>query len=200
VSGPAGEASGAGNLRARVCHGAERVTVELSGDLDRLTGPTLIDLVAEIKEHAVARIDIDLADIDFLDLGGLRALLRIHHHSARDGIVVILANPRHYVHWLLEVTGAAEVLLADHRARPARTEPALSWVNRHLAPEAGDTAYALLRERTIEADDRDRFADEREHMLDERQQRLTDHQQWEDIRESLADQRERDLERRECDD
>ncbi|GAA3335482.1 hypothetical protein GCM10020358_03980 [Amorphoplanes nipponensis] len=194
MNSPAEPAPGGEHLRARVHRTAERVTVVLTGDLDRLTGPTLIDVVEESRERPVRRIDLDLAGVEFLDLGGLRALLCVQHRSSRDGIMLTVCNPRHYVRWLLDVTGAAEVLL-DAR-QPAPAEPALSWVNRYAEPD--DTAYVrLLQEQGVRADDRDRLADEREKLLNERQRRLVDHQQWEDIRESLADQRERDLERRE---
>jgi anti-anti-sigma factor len=187
------------HLRTRVNRHADRVTVVLSGDLDRLTGPTVVDVVDRIRERPVRRIDIDLAGVDFLDLGGLRALLRVHHRSSRDGILLVVHNPRHYVRWLLDVTGAAEVLLDAHQAPPA--EPALSWINRPAEPaDTGNAAYVrLLQDRIVRADDRDRLADEREKLLNERQRRLSDHQQWEDIREDLADQRERDLEQRELD-
>ncbi|MEU8232832.1 STAS domain-containing protein [Actinoplanes sp. NPDC048967] len=193
----AGPAAGADPLRFRVSHGDDRVTVVLSGDLDRLTGPTVLDLVDLVMQHPVRRIDIDLAQVEFLDLGGLRTLLRVHQRAAGDGILVVIRNPRHYVRWLLETTGAAELLLENHPSSRGPAGSALTWVSRHTEPDA----YARrMRERSGRADDRDRLADEREKMLDERQQRVADHQQWEDIREDLADQREMDLERRERDD
>jgi anti-anti-sigma factor len=169
------------HLRVRVIRGADRVTVVLSGDLDRLTGPVLLEVVDQVSGHPVGRIDIELAYVEFLDLGGVRALLAAHERAARDGIAVVVRNPQHYVRWLLDITGAAEVLLEGQPGPPA-----LSWVDRHTDPEG--------------ADDRDRLADEREKMLDERQRRVAAHQQWEDIREELADQREIDLERRERED
>jgi anti-anti-sigma factor len=201
VSGSPGNAPGAGHLHARVCRGADRVTLVVSGDLDRLTGPGLIGLAREIiEERVVSRVDVDLGGVEFLDLGGLRALMRVHEYGTRDGIAVTVRNPRHYVRWLLEVTGAAEILSAEHRARTPRAESALSWVDRHLTQGSPSASYVrLIRERAVQADDRDRLADEREKMLDERQQRLTDQQHWEDLREDLADQRERDLEKRERD-
>jgi hypothetical protein len=138
--------------------------------------------------------------VGFLDLGGVRALLRVHQHSGRDGVAVLVRNPRYYVRWLLEVTGAADLLLADHHARVAHADPAVSLIRRAAEPAVDATAYEWrLRERAVQADDRDRLADERENVLDERQRRLAAHQQWEDIREELADQRESELERRERD-
>jgi len=186
VSDRAGHAANADHLRARVSHSADRVTVVLSGDLDRLTGPTVLDLVERVSEHPVGRIDIDLTHVEFLDLGGIRTLLRAHQRAARYGISMVVCHPRHHIRWLLDITGAGEVLLEND-----------SWTS-----DAGDDAafVRLMRERVMRADDRDRLADEREKMLDERQQRVSDHQRWEDIREELADQREIDLERRERDD
>jgi anti-anti-sigma factor len=201
VSGPADRVARPDHLRARVRRGAERVTVVLTGDLDRLTGPLLADLVAGLGEHPANCVDIDLAEVGFLDLGGVRALLRVHQHGAREGVAVQVLNPRYYVRWLLEVTGVAELLLADHHARVAHADPTPSRIRHRVEPEPDAAAYEWrLRERAVRADDRDRLADERENLLDERQRRLTAHQQWEDIREELADQRERDLERRERDD
>ena len=175
----------ADHLRTRLIRGADRVTVVLSGDLDRLAGPTVVGIVDGIAACPVPCIDIDLTQVDFLDLGGLRSLLHAHRLAARAGIPLVVHNPREYVRWLLDVTGATEVLTADHSAPPAPVEGALSWVNR----PAEDTAFG----------DRDLLADERERLLDERQQQLAEHQRWEDIRDDLADQREVDLERREHD-
>ena len=176
------------HLRVRVSRGVDRVTVVLSGDLDRLTGPIVLRVVDQVSERPVGQIDIELARVEFLDLGGLRALLAVRERAARAGIAVVVRNPQHYVRWLLDITGAAEVLLED----PAVPPPS-SWI-----PDPGSAASVrLTRERVSRADDRDRLADEREKMLDERQQRVAAQQQWEDIREELADQRETDLERRE---
>jgi anti-anti-sigma factor len=188
--------SGADHLRIRVSRREDRVTVVLAGDLDRLTGPGFIDHMDRVRKHAIRRIDVDLAEVAFLDLGGLRALLYVHHRAAQDGVRLAAHNPRHYVRWLLDTTGAAEVLLANHAPSTS------SRVNRDAEHgPAGKTPHLrLMRERTMRADDRDRLADEREKLLDERQQRVFDHQQWENIREDLADQREHDLERRERDD
>jgi anti-anti-sigma factor len=201
VSGPADRVAGPDHLRARVRRGTERVTVVLTGDLDRLTGPLLVDLVAGLGEHPADCIDIDLAEVGFLDLGGVRALLRVHRDCALEGVAVLVLNPRYYVRWLLEVTGVAELVLADHHDRVAQADPTPARIRRRVEPGPDPTAgERQLRERAVQADDRDRLADERENLLDERQRRLTAHQQWEDIREELADQRERDLERRERDD
>ena len=178
----------ADHLRTRLIRGADRVTVVLSGDLDRLAGPTVVGIVDGIAACPVPCIDIDLTQVDFLDLGGLRSLLHAHRRAARAGIPLVVHNPREYVRWLLDVTGATEILTADRSAPPAPTEGALSWVNR----PAEDTSF-------VRAGDRDLLADERERLLDERQRRISEHQQWEDIREDLADQREADLERRDHD-
>jgi anti-anti-sigma factor len=186
VSDRAGHAANDDHLRTRVSHSADRVTVALSGDLDRLTGPTVLALVERVSENPVGRIDIDLAHVEFLDLGGVRTLLRVHRCGARAGIAVVVRRPQHHIRWLLDITGAAEVLMERH-----------AWTD----DAVGDPAFVrLMRERVMRADDRDRLADEREKMLDERQQRISDHQRWENIREELADQREIDLERRENDD
>ncbi|MGW4942840.1 STAS domain-containing protein [Actinoplanes sp. NPDC004185] len=158
----------------------------LSGDLDRLTGPTVLELVERVSGNPIGRIDIDLAHVGFLDLGGVRTLLRVHQRGARHGIAVVVQRPQHHIRWLLDITGAAAVLMERH-----------AWT----IDAVGDTAFVrLMQARVMRADDRDRLADEREKMLDERQQRVSDHQRWEDIREELADQREMDLERRERDD
>jgi anti-anti-sigma factor len=74
-----------------------------AGELDIAGASTLVDLVME----AAARVDrggcvvLDLADVSFLDVGGLRALHRVDDLATRAGVHLVLRDPSPAVRRLL---------------------------------------------------------------------------------------------------
>ena len=215
---------GAAGLQASLRVNAGRALIALSGDIDRRSAPLLADLLHATVDGDVSSIDVDMAEVSFVDIAGLRVLSRAHRWGVQRGVALTLRRSSPGVVWLLEITGTAPLLLGDVTASAGRSYPS--------PPESlGDSVVTDSRdsdgpagrpagERDRQADERDRLADERERqaderelvaedrrrldvernrLLEERHQRVLAQQQWEDIREDVANEREQDLERRERD-
>ena len=76
--------------------------VKVSGELDLLTSPSMIDAVLEAATSA-----LDLSEVTFIDARGLSALLRLR--CARPEMQIVAASPQ--VERLLEITSTAAQLL-----------------------------------------------------------------------------------------
>ncbi len=185
-------------------HTGDTLTLALSGDLVADAGPPLLDLLDAWLTGALRHVVIDLAEVEFIDVAGLRVLLCARRRSAENGTTLTLRRALPYVVWLLNVTQTAALLLEDGgRERPA-SRPEACPARRTPTADDAEKRHRLADEREQRADERDQhaddrefLADERDRLLDDRQRRVQAHQDWEDIRESLADERELELERRE---
>ena len=76
--------------------------VKVSGELDLLTSPSMIDAVLKAATSA-----LDLSDVTFIDARGVSALLRLR--CARPEMQIVAASPQ--VQRLVHMTGTAEELL-----------------------------------------------------------------------------------------
>jgi len=82
--------------------------VELHGELDLATGEKLSDLLAATV--AIQKVTIvDLAGLDFVDCGGMRALVRAHGHAGGAGHALLLAAPGRQARLILKMTGTARL-------------------------------------------------------------------------------------------
>lgn len=173
-----------------------RLTVTLTGELDRVSGPALAELLDAAMDGSVGRLDVDMAQLGFVDVCGVRVLLQAHHLGARRGVVLALHQPQPHIRWLLHTTDSAALLLGDCGV-PADTPLASAQVTLIERDRRADEREEQADEREELADDRDRLAQERDRYLDERHEQIQAHQRWEDIREDMANARERQLEHRE---
>ncbi|MDY7104308.1 MAG: STAS domain-containing protein [Actinomycetota bacterium] len=74
--------------------------IVLAGELDLHTAPML---EAELTRASSDPIEIELADVTFIDSSGLRVLVAERQKRGQDGLV--LRSPSAVVRRLLEVTG-----------------------------------------------------------------------------------------------
>ncbi|GAA3910486.1 STAS domain-containing protein [Actinoplanes auranticolor] len=133
-------------------------------DLAELSdGPIVLQVVDQVSERPVGRIDIELARVEFLDLGGLRALLAVHERAARAGIAVVVRNPQHYV----RPGSAASVRLTRERVSRADDRDRL-------------------------ADEREKMLDERQRRVAAQQQWEGIWEELAEQRETDLERRERD--------
>src|ERR1700730_3137524 len=91
-------------LDTRVCRGT--VVVELRGELDIADAASVAAAVSALAAPGQCLI-IDLAALEFIDCGGLRALLRARKLSRLAGGDVLLAAPRAHVLRVITLTGLA---------------------------------------------------------------------------------------------
>jgi anti-anti-sigma factor len=94
--------------------------VELHGELDLATGRDLADLLATTTARAKVTI-LDLAGLEFLDCGGLRALVQARVQAGLDGHALLLAAPGGPVRRVLDMTGAAR-LFSTHASVAAAAD------------------------------------------------------------------------------
>ncbi|GAA2652939.1 STAS domain-containing protein [Paractinoplanes durhamensis] len=58
----------------------------------------------------VAQVDIDVSDVDFCDLEGVRALFSVYVLAGARGIECQIVNPRPHIAWLLDVADAGALI------------------------------------------------------------------------------------------
>src|SRR5688572_25821383 len=93
----------------------ELVTVDLceccgiviGGELDVLTAPLLLDVAPKVAAVAPQSVDVNLANVTFIDASGLRALLCLKHSLPKLRVVAV--SPP--VEKVLLITGTYDELI-----------------------------------------------------------------------------------------
>ncbi|KUL23940.1 STAS domain-containing protein [Actinoplanes awajinensis] len=91
----------------------DRTTVELTGELDRFNAPRLAELFGALADRRVRHVDVDMARVSFIDVGGLRTLAQAFHLAARRGATLALRRPSPQIVWLMRATDTTALLLGD---------------------------------------------------------------------------------------
>jgi anti-anti-sigma factor len=105
--------AGRTRLQATVSVDAVRATVTLVGEIDRSTGPALADVLDGATRRGVTHVDVRLDQVRFMDVEGLRTLVRAHHLGARRGVTLTLRRPTPDLLWLFRITGTTVLFLDD---------------------------------------------------------------------------------------
>jgi len=86
----------------------------VSGELDVMTGPTLLDHVAIALVDNVAdrqtSLAIDLSGVTFIDSSGLQVLLRTREVAVERGVDAVVTGASPAVRRLLDLTGTSDLL------------------------------------------------------------------------------------------
>ena len=82
----------------------------LRGELDMLSAPLLARQIDAVEGRKPARIVLDLGELSFMDVSGLRAILDAARSARRDGRTVAVANPMPHIIRLLELTAIDQTL------------------------------------------------------------------------------------------
>lgn len=91
---------------------ADGATVQatLVGELDLGDADEIRDsLVATAQQPGCRRLDVDLAEVTFMDSYALGALVSARNSAAAAGVTLTLVNPSPPVRKALEVTGLSDV-------------------------------------------------------------------------------------------
>jgi len=83
--------------------------VRVHGDLDTATADTLVDAVKAWPQQVGACV-VDLADCEFLDSSGIRALLLCHRHLDGGDTTLRLVNVAAHIDRVLRIAGVQEVI------------------------------------------------------------------------------------------
>lgn len=100
-------------LRVAVSREGAAVIVRLRGELDLASAGTLEtrlrDLIEPLRPAPVDLVVVDAADLEFMDLAGVRVLLRARAVLAARGGSLVLRCPSRAVERLLDVLALLEV-------------------------------------------------------------------------------------------
>lgn len=91
-------------------HRTDQVTVALHGEVDVLTVDQVRLALAEALAARPAAIEVDLADLSFIDSTGLGALVFGFQRARDAGVAFRLANPTSPVRQVLVLSGLLEVV------------------------------------------------------------------------------------------
>jgi anti-anti-sigma factor len=83
--------------------------VHVEGELDLGSAAQLEDVIARVRPTSESVV-IDLADLWFIDMAGLRVLLCAHEEAEHEGTPVALANVREPVRRVLNLAHVESVL------------------------------------------------------------------------------------------
>jgi anti-anti-sigma factor len=97
------------SVSSGACSG--HTVVALSGELDMACGPWLSGSLAAITTPG-SQIIMNVADLDFLDCGGLHALIAARRQALQAGGDLRLAGARQAVHRILALVDATGLLPA----------------------------------------------------------------------------------------
>ena len=93
--------------------------VRLAGELDITTGGHLVDVVCSLPAQAGSEVRLDVAELTFIDVVGLTALLRSRAHVLRGGGRLLVLHPSPLLRRMLDITGLGDILLAEPGPAPA---------------------------------------------------------------------------------
>jgi anti-sigma B factor antagonist len=94
----------------RVKHHDERAVVHVDGEVDLATCSRLRDVLAELIDHGVYHLIVDLERVSFLDSSGMGVLVTaLRRVRERDGSLRLTA-PSPQVRRVLELTGITKLL------------------------------------------------------------------------------------------
>lgn len=79
--------------------------VRVSGELDLASHGKLEDALARALDSAPELVVVDLAEVEFMDVVGMRAILRSRERAGSAGKQLVLAAPTPGVRRLLSLTG-----------------------------------------------------------------------------------------------
>jgi anti-anti-sigma factor len=96
------------------------VGVDVVGDVDMAAEEPFVDAVVALFDGRATRLDVDLANVEFMDSAGLRALMRLRQDFA-DRILVTRVSPA--VERLFAVAGVTEWLMPGPTAADQVPQP-----------------------------------------------------------------------------
>lgn len=76
-------------------------------------GDALVRRVTDLAASTSDPVEIDMAEVAFIDSSGIRALLRLREAAGASGRRLRVRNPSSDVRRLLDLIGVTELLAAD---------------------------------------------------------------------------------------
>ena len=102
-----------GDFATPIRYDADQVIVDVRGELDVATAPSLREVLDQVMAEGARRVVVDLAEAPFVDSTGLGALLTAHLRMRAHRGVLVLRNPRPAAQRLLELTALDRVFTVE---------------------------------------------------------------------------------------
>jgi len=93
--------------------------VELSGEIDVATAPHLSECLATLASHGCADIEVNLADVTFIDSNGLRTLAMLRQRVSDAGGSFVISDPSPMALRTAEITGLSASLFDTLKSSPS---------------------------------------------------------------------------------
>lgn len=100
-------------LSATVERGTAGVRVKLVGDLDHATAPRLREVLERLNSALGEQVELDLTDLAFLDLAGVRILTEVRQTVEQAGGHLRLHGAGRQPRWLAHLVGLENFLDVD---------------------------------------------------------------------------------------
>ncbi|WP_369077361.1 STAS domain-containing protein [Paractinoplanes pyxinae] len=92
-------------------HNGAKLVVAVRGEVDMASAPHLHVVVLKmIEAHQVRHIDIDAAEMTFLDATGMTALIALYRHAEQHGITIRMENVHPFVLHVLRIVDLVDYL------------------------------------------------------------------------------------------
>jgi anti-anti-sigma factor len=117
------------DLALRHLHLPGVTVITVGGELDIMTGPRLEAFVRQVRRPG-DQVVFDLTGMTFMDCGGLRGLLHVHHEARQDGATIRLAAVRPVPARILQITGIGTDIPV-HATLELALSPALTTAGEH---------------------------------------------------------------------
>jgi anti-anti-sigma factor len=89
---------------------AGTIRVQVGGEIDIATVTPLTEALSTVIATRPSAIEIDLADVRFMDSSGVNALVRAYHGARLGGCRLRVARPQRSVYQVLRTCGLLETL------------------------------------------------------------------------------------------
>ena len=89
------------------------VVVQLTGELDLSTVPMFVDAIEDVLDDRPPAIELDLADLTFIDSSGVGAYVTAFRRAKAQGTSLSLGARSPLVQRVLELSGVEEALAAE---------------------------------------------------------------------------------------
>jgi anti-sigma B factor antagonist len=94
---------------------SEHAQLALRGELDMSSAPQLTRELEAVEANHPKEILLDLAELSFMDVSGLRTILDAARRGRRVGTAIVIANPMPHILRLLELTAIDQTLQVQGR-------------------------------------------------------------------------------------
>ena len=98
------------DVQLSISHRSTHTLVRLRGEIDVATSPKLHDQLLPLMRSGIGLVLLDLSEISFCDVSGLRVLVSVHLHAGVLGVTLRLTALRPRLARLLRISGLDRTL------------------------------------------------------------------------------------------